>query len=162
MAENVPNSTSGIQFIPHNSSFILSPYSPRNRCISKIRVFVATRYRRQSAASSPPTPSSSASTFRTSSGRFGSCCSVGSVSISRPHRLSAFLVEALKIDLVSQRADSRLARDFQKADWPRPSIMRVCRPSPRSPLWVSCWSHPPFELAEAGFRPVHFRLGQRF
>src|SRR5260221_8361437 len=35
------------------------------------------RYRKQSAASSPPAPSSSVSTFNTSSGGFGSCCKDG-------------------------------------------------------------------------------------
>jgi hypothetical protein len=41
------------------------------------RTLVARRYRNQSAASSPPMPSSSTSTLSTSSGRFGSCCSEG-------------------------------------------------------------------------------------
>ena len=62
-------------------------HTPRNfRCVTT-RAFVATRYRSASAQSSPPTPSSSASTFKTSSGRFGSCCNVGNVSTSRPQRL---------------------------------------------------------------------------
>lgn len=61
-------------------------YAPRNFLWEIDRVFVATKYRRQSAASSPPTPSSSASTFSTSSGRFGSCCSDGKHSTSRAQR----------------------------------------------------------------------------
>lgn len=61
-------------------------YRPRNFRCATVRDFVATRYRSASAASSPPTPSSSASTFSTSSGRFGSCWRLGSVSTRRPHR----------------------------------------------------------------------------
>ena len=45
-----------------------------------------TRYRSASAASSPPAPCSSQSTFSTSSGLFGSCCKSGSVVHSLPHR----------------------------------------------------------------------------
>ena len=60
---------------------------PRSLRCATVRDFVATRYRSASAASSPPTPSSSASTFSTSSGRFGSCCIAGRVSAKRPHRL---------------------------------------------------------------------------
>ena len=41
-------------------------HSPRNFLWEIERDFVATRYRKQSAASSPPTPSSSASTLSTS------------------------------------------------------------------------------------------------
>ena len=63
-----------------------SPHSPRSRFCTIVRGLVPTIYRRASAASSPPTPSSSASTFNTSSGRFGSCCNIGNVSINRPHR----------------------------------------------------------------------------
>ncbi len=59
---------------------------PRSLRCATVRDFVATRYRSASAASSPPTPSSSASTFSTSSGRFGSCCMAGKVSASRPQR----------------------------------------------------------------------------
>jgi len=42
-------------------------------CVT-VRDFVATRHLKQSAASSPPTPSSSASAFSTFSGRFSSLC----------------------------------------------------------------------------------------
>jgi len=85
--------------IPLASSFHSSPrlatrreqpgapaYTPRNFLWEIDRDFVATRYRSASAASSPPMPSSSASTFKRSSGRFGSCCSAGSVSINRRQR----------------------------------------------------------------------------
>jgi len=62
-------------------------YSPRSFLCTIVLTFVATRYLSASAASSPPMPSSSASTFKTSSGRFGSCCNAGNVSTNRPHRL---------------------------------------------------------------------------
>jgi hypothetical protein len=61
-------------------------HNPRNFLTSIVRDFVATRYRSASAASSPPTPSSSASTLSTSSGRLGSCCNDGKHSINRAHR----------------------------------------------------------------------------
>ena len=77
-------STTYYPFLVIDCAFFV--YKPRSlRCVT-VRDFVATRYRSASAASSPPTPSSSASTFSTSSGRFGSCCIAGKVSARRPHR----------------------------------------------------------------------------
>ena len=74
------------RILPNRRALYKPPsfHSPRNFRCAIVRDFVATRYRNASAASSPPTPSSSASTISTSSGRFGSCRSAGSVSISRP------------------------------------------------------------------------------
>src|SRR5687767_5713555 len=62
----------------HIQSEIL--YIPLNFLCITARDFVATKYLSASAASSPPIPSSSASTFNTSSGLFGSCCKAGNVS----------------------------------------------------------------------------------
>ena len=69
------------QIIPCRDGTITTPRS--FRCVTA-RDFVATRHRSASAASSPPMPSSSASIFKTSSGRFGSCCNAGKVSRRRP------------------------------------------------------------------------------
>ena len=55
------------------------------RCVTDL-ARVATRYRSASTVSSPPTPSSSASTFNTSSGRCGSCCNAGRHSSNRAQR----------------------------------------------------------------------------
>jgi hypothetical protein len=57
----------------------VNPHTPLNFLCVTVRPFVATKYLRQSTASSPPTPSSSQSTFNTSSGRCGSCCIAGNV-----------------------------------------------------------------------------------
>jgi hypothetical protein len=67
---------------------VLAPgaHSPRSLRCSTVRAFVPTRYRNASAASSPPIPSSFASTFSTSSGRFGSCAGGGTVSSGGPER----------------------------------------------------------------------------
>jgi hypothetical protein len=79
--------------LPHPPP-MLAPLHPQGVCAQKprnlrcvmVRDFVATRYLRQSAGSSPPTPSSSTSTLSTSSGRFGSCWREGRHSTSRAQR----------------------------------------------------------------------------
>ncbi len=60
-----------------------SVHNPLNFLSLTLLAFIATKYLSAPARSSPPTPSSSASTFNTSSGRFGHAPTRGSVAVER-------------------------------------------------------------------------------